>query len=46
MTIKIGAPNNDVIIPTGNSIVPDLAIKSAALSVNEPNNAENGRTTL
>ena len=42
----MGEPNNDVIIPTGNSIGPDLAIKSAALSVKAPNKAENGSTTL
>ena len=27
-------------------MLPDLAIRSAALSVNAPNNAENGKTTL
>ena len=42
--MKIGAPNSDVIIPTGNSILPDLAIKSAVLSVRAPNNAEKGKT--
>ena len=42
----MGAPNNDVMIPTGNSIVPDLAIRSAKLSVKAPNKAEKGSTTL
>ena len=42
----MGAPNNDVMIPTGSSIVPDLAIKSAVLSVKAPNKDEKGRTTL
>ena len=42
--MKIGAPNKEVTIPTGISITPDLAIKSAVLNVNPPISAEKGKT--
>ena len=42
--IKIGAPKREVTIPTGTSIGPDLAIKSAVLKVKPPIKAEKGRT--
>ena len=44
--IKIGAPKSEVTIPTGTSIVPALAIKSAVLKVKPPIKAEKGSTYL
>ena len=44
--IKIGAPIKEVIMPTGISIGPNLATKSAALRVRPPTKADNGRIYL
>ena len=44
--IKIGDPKSEVIIPTGNSTLLDLATKSAVLKVNPPSKAEKGITIL
>ena len=44
--MKIGDPKSEVIIPTGNSTLPDLATKSAVLKVNPPSKAEKGITIL